>query len=284
MHTPTISMVIPTLNAEPDLPGLLEALSRQTTKLDEIVVVDSSSQDRTCEIANSYPNVRVIEIEKSSFNHGGTRDMAFRATTGEFVCFMTQDALPKDDHYIENLITPMVEDSTIGLVTGRQLPKSDARRFEQLVREYNYPSVSNVRTIGDLSRLGVKAYFASDVCSAYRRSMYFAVGGFDAVETNEDMLLASKLLHAGYKVAYAADAEVFHSHNLTFAEQFKRNRAVGSFLASHQEELEIPDEVGEDGRLFKEVFRQLMQERRFGEAFAFILDCAARFTGNRAGR
>lgn len=281
---PYLSVVIPTLNGERELLALLDRLMRQTHPADEILVVDSSSDDRTCEIATSYPGVRVISVERDSFNHGLTRDYALRETSGEYVAFLTQDAVPANNNYLSNLTAPLDMDPEVALVSGRQLPRDDARRFECLVREFNYPARSHVRTIEDLPRLGIKTYFASDVCSCYRRTAYLAAGGFDKVKTNEDMLMAARLLKAGYKVVYAANAEVIHSHNLTPSEQFRRNRMVGEFLAEHDEELAVPDEVGEGSRLAKNILNELLHEGMLGEAAAFVVDCAARFIGNRMGR
>ena len=87
----------------------------------------------------------------------------------------------------------------------------------------------------DLSKYGIKTFFASDVCSCYRRDAYLDCGGFDRVNTNEDMLMASRFVAAGCKVAYEPKAEVYHSHNLTPKEQYARNRAVGRFLEEHVE-------------------------------------------------
>lgn len=281
---PKLSVVIPTLNGEKELPNLLKQLENQTRFADEIVIVDSASDDHTCEIAASYPGVRIIDIERNSFNHGLTRDLALRESIGDYVAFLTQDAVPANDFYLEKLTELLDLDPQIALVSGRQLPKEDARRFERLVRDYNYPNQSNVRTLNDLSRLGIKTYFASDVCSCYRRSTYFEVGGFEKVNTNEDMLMAARLLKAGYKIAYDADAKVVHSHNLTPIQQFKRNREVGEFLAKYNAELNVPDEIGEGSRLVKDVFTSLLREGDYSEVFAFIFDCAARLIGNRVGR
>lgn len=281
---PKLSVVIPTLNGEKELSNLLKQLENQTRLADEIVIIDSASDDHTCEIATSYSGVRIIKIERSSFNHGLTRDLALRETIGEYVAFLTQDAVPANDRYLEKLAELLDKDPQVALVSGRQLPKEDARRFECLVRKFNYPDQSNVRTLNDLPRMGIKTYFASDVCSCYRRSAYFEVGGFDEVNTNEDMLMAARLLKAGYKVAYAADAEVIHSHNLTPIQQYKRNREVGVFLAQYENELNVPDEIGEGSRLVKDIFNTLLHEGSFGEVIAFTFDCAARFIGNRAGR
>lgn len=220
-----ISVIIPTLNAEHEIDGLLIALEHQSIQPVEILIVDSASEDKTIELVRQHKRVRLLEIDRQAFNHGTTRDMALRKSSGDFVCFLTQDAVPVSGDYLKRLVAPMVEDPSIALVSGRQLPKADARRFEQLVREFNYPDSPSVRSKGDLEQFGIKTFFASDTCSAYRRSSYLECGGFDHVNTNEDMLMAARFIASGLKVAYEPCAEVYHSHNLTPSQQFARNRA-----------------------------------------------------------
>lgn len=279
-----ISVIIPTLNAEHDIEGLLTVLGRQSIQPIEILVVDSASEDRTIELIQKHKGVRLLQIDRQDFNHGSTRDLALRESRGDFVCFLTQDAVPVSDDYLELLVAPMVDDSEIALVSGRQLPKADARRFEQLVRGFNYPDSSSVRSKRDLKKFGIKTFFASDTCSAYRRTAYLECGGFEHVNTNEDMLMAARFITSGMKVAYEPRAEVYHSHNFTPSQQFARNRAVGFFLESHADDLMHISETGEGGRLVKSVSLQLLREGNFGEFVAFGVDCCARLLGNRAGR
>lgn len=279
-----ISVIIPTLNAELEIERLLIALERQSIQPVEILIVDSASDDRTVELVQNHERVRLLEIDRRDFNHGTTRDMALQESSGDFVCFLTQDAVPVSDDYLRRLVAPMVEDSNIALVSGRQLPKADARRFEQLVRCFNYPDLPSVRSKCDLEKLGIKTFFASDACSAYRRSAYLECGGFDHVNTNEDMLMAARFIASGMKVAYEPRAEVYHSHNLTPSQQFARNRAVGFFLETHADDLMQASEIGEGGRLVKAVSSQLLREGNLAEFIAFGVDCCARFLGNRAGR
>lgn len=279
-----ISLVIPTLNAGEEIGDLLKRLLAQTVVPNEILVVDSASTDNTASIAKEYPGVRVLSIERKDFNHGLTRDMALREATGDIVCFMTQDAVPANDKFVENLIAPILSDGEIAISSGRQLPKADARRFEQLVRAFNYTDVSYVRSKADVSKLGIKTYFATDVCAAYRRSQYLELGGFGKTNMSEDMLMAAKAINAGYKVAYAADAEVYHSHNLTLKEQYRRNYAIGVFLETNKDVVKCESEVGEGSKLVKSVSKSLISEGNITELFAFGFDCAARLLGNRAGR
>lgn len=277
------SLVIPTLNASKDLEPLFLSISNQTIKPSEIIVIDSSSEDDTAEKAEKINGVTLVTIPRCDFNHGKTRDCALRMTKTDFVCFLTQDAILASEDYFEKLLMPF-EDPNIAMVSGRQLPKSDARRFEQLVREFNYSEESSIRSIDDLPNLGIKTFFATDVCSAYRKTAYELVGGFQRCNTNEDMLIAAAFLRAGYLVAYMAEAKVFHSHNLSLKQQFQRNKAVGEFLALYAEELCNASELGEGKKLAISVSKELIAEKRFTELISFGLDCIARVAGNRVGR
>lgn len=281
---PSLSVVIPTLNAAGEIDELLTLIETQTLRPFDILVVDSSSEDGTVDEVAKHPRVNFVRIERKEFNHGSTRDIALRHTAGDFVCFLTQDAVPASSRYLETLVEPLLADNSVALVSGRQLPKANARRFEQLVRDFNYPDTPSVRSKGDLEKFGIKTFFASDTCSAYRRAAYLECGGFDHVNTNEDMLMAAKFIASGMKVAYEPRAEVYHSHNLTPSQQFARNRAVGFFLETHADDLMQASEIGEGGRLVKAVSSQLIREGNLVEFIAFAVDCCARLLGNRAGR
>lgn len=167
---------------------------------------------------------------------------------------------------------------------GVRFARPDARPAERLVREFNYPEQSHIRDASDIERLGIKAFFASDVCAAYRRSAYLAVGGFEhPIDTNEDMLIAAAFLHAGYKIAYEASAEVVHSHNFTLKQQYKRNYLMGKEIQKHAASLGGAKVAGEGMALVKYVIQGLAKGCHFCEIIRFCFDCAARLLGNRAG-
>lgn len=136
---------------------------------------------------------------------------------------MTQDAMPADSRLIENLIEPLGEE-LVGVSYARQLPASDCDFIERYTRRFNYPEESRIKGKEDIPELGIKTFFCSNVCAAYRRDVYEALGGFSRRTIfNEDMILAGRMVQAGYKVAYAAGARVIHSHNYSGLQQFHRN-------------------------------------------------------------
>ncbi len=280
----TISVIIPTCNAEKDIPGLLEALQKQKKIPDEIIVVDSSSEDKTKEICRANKYVNFYQIDRKDFDHGRTRDEALRKSVGDIVIFMTQDAVPANDRLIENLIAPITKNDAV-VSTGRQLPKKNATQMERLVRAFNYPAESHLRSKEDIPRMGIKTFFCSDVCAAYKRDIYLKLGGFDyPIKTNEDMLFAAKAINAGYKIAYVANAEVYHSHNLTLREQYRRNYIQGYEIERHRKELNDVDQEAEGMKLVKYVSKKLLKNGRLVSFIHFGLDCCARLMGSRAGK
>ena len=279
-----ISVIIPTLNAEKYISKLVEKLNNQTVKPSEIVIVDSESNDKTVEICKKYDNVRVIVIKRKDFDHGKTRDMALKTCKSDFILFMTQDAVPNNELYIENLLKPF-DDENVAIASGRHIAREDASPIEKLVREYNYPAQSCVRSKSDIAEHGIKTYFFSDVCSAYRRDIYEKLGGFEyPLKTSEDMFFAAKVINNGYKAAYAADAEVIHSHNFTLKEQYKRNYILGYELKRHKDLLGNVSENSEGIKLVKYVSAKLLKQGKILHFVRFVFDCCARKLGNICGK
>lgn len=284
MENKKVSVIIPTLNAALEINDLLQALSKQTIKADEIIVVDSSSDDDTKKICNKYSEVQFQIIDRHKFDHGETRAIAISKSTGDFLLFLTQDAMPADESYITKLLLPF-QDEKVAMVSGRQCAKSDANEIEKLTRAFNYPEISNVRTEADVPRLGIKTFFASDVCSAYRRTAYDDVGGFDyPIITNEDMVIASKFIYAGYKVAYAADARVIHSHGYNLKQQFMRNFDIGVCLKIYENKFRNLNISGEGIKMVKWVISELLKNGNLVSTIYYVLECVCKLFGNKLGK
>src|SRR5450759_2423090 len=123
-----ISVIIPTLNAEEYLRGLFQSLRNQSTKVDEVIVVDSSSDDNTVALATSL-EATVIVVKRDEFDHGATRTIAGKRAKGEILIYLTQDVLLVNDYSIEYLVKPLYAYKDIGAAYGRQLPCQDASPY-----------------------------------------------------------------------------------------------------------------------------------------------------------
>ena len=278
------TVIIPTLNAADTLGRQVDAVMGQSRPPEAVIVVDSASDDGTAALAASMPGVRLIPVKRGAFDHGGTRDMAIRTVDAPIVVLMTQDALPVDSGCMEALLRPF-GDPGVAAVCGRQVARRDATERERAVRAFRYPDERFTWAREDIPAMGIRAYLLSDVCAAYRKSAYLAVGGFEhPIETNEDMLIASDFLRAGYRLAYAGDARVWHSHGFTLAEEYARNKKIGAFMAKYADRFEGSSATGEGLRMVKHVSVRLLKRGRVLEWIAFGFNCVARMLGNRAGR
>ncbi len=278
----SISVIIPTLNAEKYIFSLLSSLWAQNRPPSDILVIDSSSNDNTRNIAEEL-NARVIRIDRGTFDHGGTRNFAVKRACGEIIIFLTQDALPVDKNFIENLIIPL-NDNSIPLAYGRHIPRNDADPIERFFRGYNYPEESIIKDIHKIPILGIKTFFCSNVCSAIRRKEFEELGGFpENIIMNEDMVFASKLIFKGYKIAYQASAVVFHSHNYSLKETFQRYFDIGVSLNRNRWFFKDIKTEKEGIRLLMEQTKHLIEEKRFFFILYGFLQSLLKYSGYRLG-
>ena len=155
--------------------------------------------------------------------------------------FMTDDAVPADDRLIEHLVAAFDQRGPQGesviMAYARQLPDKDCPLAERYTRSFNYPEEGCIKTKDDLGRMGIKTFFASNVCCAYDREKFWFQGGFiNKTIFNEDMIFAGKaVLQDDYAVAYVAEARVIHSHNYGCMAQFHRNFDLAVSQADHPE-------------------------------------------------
>ena len=223
-----VACIVPTYNNKYDLERLLDSLEDQTATFD-LLIVDSSSNDGTQEAGKARAYKSSV-VASSAFNHGGTRQQMVNENSDyDIYVFLTQDACLLETNAISELLA-LFNDENVGAVCGRQAPHSDATIYAQHARHYNYPCETQIRSIKDAEKLGIKTAFMSNSFAAYRGKALKAVGGFPSdVIFAEDMYVAARMLVSGWKVAYAGAAVCAHSHNYTMLEEFRRYFDMGVF-------------------------------------------------------
>lgn len=230
MQTPSVGVAIVTLQAESCIASCLMPLLQSDVN-PKIVVIDSSSTDKTVEIARQF-GVKTVVIPQKEFNHGLTREKARKLLNTDIVVFLTQDAFLVDGKALEKLIAPIVNKSA-SVTYARQLPHVGADIFESFHREFNYPPESQLRKLQDAEKYGVYTCFCSDSCAAYDNFALDEIGGFPEALFGEDTLAAAKLILSGKAVCYTADAQVKHSHRYTLLEEFYRHFDIGLYRKTH---------------------------------------------------
>ena len=249
MNRVALQVIIPIYHPDEIFIELLNMLKKQSIPDIPVLIIDSGSDKEWCKAAQGL-NWQLKGIDSKDFNHGGTRQMGIDMCPGkEIIVFLTQDAILADEYSIENLVRAF-DDISVGCAYGRQLPHKDANVFASFARLHNYPAQSYVRSYEDRNVYGMKTAFISNSFAAYRRTAMEKVGGFPSnVILSEDMYVAAKMLMSGWKVAYVAEAKVYHSHNFTVRQEFKRYFDIGVF---HARESWIRNVFGEAERSGKQ--------------------------------
>lgn len=265
---PSIGVAILTLNAEQHLRACLQPLLNSPLK-PRIVIVDSTSTDRTCQIADEL-QVETLTIPRGEFNHGLTREKARHHLQTDIVVMMTPDAYAIDEHVLGKLVHPILSGQAV-LSYARQIPHNEANFFEAFPRYFNYPEQSQLRSLNDIEHLGVQAYFCSDSCCAYSNCALDAIGGFRNVILGEDTLAAADLLKKGFTIAYSAEAVVKHSHAYSLKQEFQRYFDTGLVRRQFADLLKCPKTDQERGWEFvKKFLVDLKQENPFLLPYAML--------------
>ena len=284
-ETATISVIIPTRNGAATLRELLAALRIQTRYPDEILVIDSASDDDSIAVAREYGAV-VHRIAAEDFDHGATRSLGATMTHGDVLVYFTQDVLPADRNMIEKLVEPLLRHHDIGMSYGRQLPAFGADELAAHLRRFNYPPDPVVREFADREHVGLAAIFASNSCAAYRRSVLAGIGFFPAgLIFGEDTWVAGRLLMNGHKIAYAADATVYHSHNQSREDEFRRYFDIGVLHETENWLLTTYGGTGGRGmRYLKSGIISLGSRRSYSALAEFMVRVALKWVGYQLGR
>lgn len=221
------TVAILTYNGERYLREILEAVSLQDFDGDiEILVIDSGSTDSTLEIVAAFPQVRLHCIPNEEFGHGKTRNLAAQLGAGEFIAFLTHDAIPADKYWLREMIAPFFLNDKIVAVMGRQIPRAEAAPitkhdinmvFAQFGTELGTTVFRDEGRPEHIDFLEGVTFF-SDVNSASRRDFLVETISYQDVRYAEDQRYGQDLIAAGYWKAYSARAAVIHSNDLTLSE------------------------------------------------------------------
>jgi rhamnosyltransferase len=278
-----VQVIVPTLNAALEWPLFAPALLA-CVQPEQVLILDSESSDRTVDLARAA-GFQVRPVERVKFNHGGTRQAAAAMLeNAEILVYLTQDSVLTGPESLSILVAPF-EDPRVGAVWGRQLPRPGATAIETHARTFNYPPVSDMRSLASRKRLGIKTVFMSNSFAAYRRSALMCVGGFpNNVIFGEDSVTAARLLLADYSIAYVAEACVYHSHSYSPVQEFKRYFDIG-VLHSREHWLleEFGHAHGEGKRFVFSELRYLLRRAPFQIPSA-LLRTGMKFVGYRLGK
>jgi O-antigen biosynthesis protein len=206
----TVSVVIPVLDGERYLEELLHALARERPA--ETLVIDSGSRDRSCEIVRAA-GVELLQIEPHEFAHGQTRNLGAERTSGDLICFLTQDATPCPG-WLEAYVEAFALDEPVGAAYGPHLPRPDtspmvARELTEFFGGFEAGEGAAQQPV--VQRAGDPT-FLSNVNACYARACWEEIR-FREIAYSEDQAFGADLLAAGWTKVYHPRAAVLHAHD-----------------------------------------------------------------------
>ena len=236
------TVIIPTYNGGEQLYAVAEMLEMQKTPWEyDVLIMDSTSPDGSYEILQEkHPSFRYHQIPQSEFSHGGTRNRAIEKAGSEFVCLLTQDALPADEYWLYNLVsvTEAYPNSAGGF--GRHKAYNDASPFTKRDLSNFFKSLDDgpvaynrnwnkaLWNIQDRQYVQKLHYF-SDNSSCLRRKIWEDIP-YPEIEYGEDQAWALSIINAGYDKVYARSSLVYHSHDYDVEENYKRAKTEAKFF------------------------------------------------------
>lgn len=201
------SIVIRTLNEARHLDELLRAVAGQQTHglSYEVIVVDSGSTDDTLAVALRH-GCRIHHIARNEFSFGRSLNKGCEIAGGEILVFISGHCIPTDEHWLQKLCRPIL-DGRAQYVYGRQLGGPESHYSECRIFAGHFPEQSSIPQEG---------FFCNNANAALLKSVWDRYRFDEELTGHEDMELAQRLVQGGGKVAYVAQAEVFHLHNETW--------------------------------------------------------------------
>lgn len=278
-----ISIICPIYNGQQYIEKLNDNILKQ--KLDknqelEILYALTKSSDKSGEILKNL-NCNYTLIEPKDFSHSITREMMAAKTAGDIIVFISQDIKMKNNVWLKNLITPIIKGECEASFS-RQICENNS--IEKYTREKNYPEVSRIVSKEDIEKYGLLTFFYSDASSAVSAKIYKELNAYDGKHmlTNEDMYFAHKLIHAGYRIKYCADSEVYHSHEFTFRQLYNRYYDTGVFF---KENPYLKKYKGNESgfALAKYVFKRSLEEKNIKVLFNLLPNFGVRFIAKFLG-
>ena len=278
------SIIVLTKNAGQNFPALLQRLFAQKFQGSyEVLVIDSGSTDATLAAAQQHP-VKITAIMPQQFHHGKTRNLGASLAAGKYLVYITQDALPQSNTWLQKLIDAF-NNPLVAMVCGRQLSWETTKPPEKFFYYYFFPSFK-IAVTGDDPDYFRDNMFISNVNSALRKDIWQQFEFSKTALLGEDKEFAKRILSRGWHIVYQPEAVVYHAHNHSIASIFRRGVQAG--IALRQGVAGLPQSRG---NIITKGLNYWKEECNYLKTAGYlhwlpwcIIYDIARYTGNFCGR
>lgn len=277
----TVDIICPLYNAEKYIENLDKSLRmQQDVKINKIIYAITVSNDKTLDYLKKNKCDYVL-VAKKDFSHSLTRSDIGLKSNADIITFVTQDVVIEDKYWLKKLIKPII-DGKVSASYSRQITKFN--NIEKYTRESNYGNKSYIKSKKDIEKFKISTFFFSDAAGSIKTSVYKELNAYDGKDlpTNEDMYFAYKLIMNDHKIMYCSDSIVYHSHNFTLKELYKRYKLTGIFFKENKYLNKY--KTNHTGmNLAKYVLKRIIEEKRIDLLIRFPFDMLARYIGMKVG-
>jgi len=198
------SIIIPTFNSALRIGNCLDALLQHTQGRDvEILVVNDGSTDDTADVVRRYPTVRLMN--QANAGPAAARNRGAMECSGQVLVFTDDDCIATPG-WLDSMLEPFQQPEVVGVKGAyRTRQKSLLARFVQIEYEDRYRLMNSADSID----------FVDTYSAAFRRDRFFEMSGYDTsfpVACAEDIELSYRMSNAGWKMKFAPEAIVYHTH------------------------------------------------------------------------
>ncbi len=222
------------------LPKLIRQIAKQKkVPALELIIADTYSTDGSWEYIKRIKEltnlrIKVLRIKPRNFGHGKTRNELVKIAKGKIIVFISQDIKITSNLWLYHLIKPL-EKSEVGAAFSRQIPHPDANLYDKFFYSQAYPNKNRIIDAKNLT-FGVDTIFFSMVSAAAKKSLLIKYPFVKDKDASIDQWWAKTVIEKGFKIAYVSKTVVYHSHNYSLKELFKRNFYSGQSLIGFPKE------------------------------------------------
>jgi glycosyltransferase involved in cell wall biosynthesis len=222
MHTPSVSVLVPSYNSRGTIRPCLESLLSQDAGLDyEIIVVDSSRDDTAEVIRRDYPRLTLVHTE-DRLSPGAARNRAAAEARGEVLAFIDSDCVA-DASWLRSIVRSVRDGYRIaGGAVANLNPESAISKADYLLTFNEFAPGMPCREVGYLPSANL----------ACTRELFAELGGFPAdLRTGEDMVFTSSASRKT-RMLFEPRALVYHRNRTTLWAFVRHHFAFGSGAAA----------------------------------------------------
>jgi len=201
---PAVSVIVPARDEETCLGACLESLVAQTGVAFEMIVVDDHSTDRTREIAQSFPGVRVMEagpLPEGWIGKNNAVTAGAREARGQWLLFTDADTL----HLPGSLARALAEARARQVDLLSYSPQQIVESFwEKAVMPVIFAELASAYRPAEVSDPKSSAAAANGQYLLIKRVTYDAIGGHAAIASSllEDVALALAVKRSGKRIFF----------------------------------------------------------------------------------